>query len=315
MRRFLLRRLLFGLFALFSATVIVFTISRLAGDPILLYSSKAGYGKTEEQIQSLKEKLGLDRALTVQYFVWVGAVVRGDFGRSLVGDRLVTKVIREKIGATFQLGVGAWLFATAVGIPLGVLSAVRRGSPWDYLGRGFALFGQALPTFWVGMMGILLFAVTLDILPAATRPTGAPLSTQVKHLIMPVIVLGWLPAATYLRLTRSAMLDVLHSEFITLARGKGVSSARLIWKHAFRNALIPPLTVSALLLAGFINGSVVVETVFAWPGIGRLAVQSVWDNDFPVLTATVLLFALFNVVLNFCADVLTVTVDPRIRYS
>ena len=315
MRRFLLRRLLFGLFALFSATIIVFTISRLAGDPILLYSSKAGYGKTEEQIQSLKEKLGLDRALTVQYFVWVGAVVRGDFGRSLVGDRLVTKVIREKIGATFQLGVGAWLFATAVGIPLGVLSAVRRGSPWDYLGRGFALFGQALPTFWVGMMGILLFAVTLDLLPAATKPTGASLPTQIKHLIMPVIVLGWLPAATYLRLTRSAMLDVLHSEFITLARGKGVSSARLIWKHAFRNALIPPLTVSALLLAGFINGSVVVETVFAWPGIGRLAVQSVWDNDFPVLTATVLLFALFNVVLNFCADVLTVTVDPRIRYS
>ena len=315
MRRFLLRRLLFGLFALFSATIIVFTISRLAGDPILLYSSKAGYGKTEEQIQALKKKLGLDRALTVQYFFWVGAVVRGDFGRSLVGDRLVTKVIREKIGATFQLGVGAWLFATIVGIPLGVLSAVRRGSPWDYLGRGFALFGQALPTFWVGMMGILLFAVTLDLLPAATRPAHASLPTQIKHLIMPVIVLGWLPAASYLRLTRSAMLDVLHAEFTTLARAKGVSSLRLIWKHAFRNALIPPLTVSALLLAGFINGSVVVETVFAWPGIGRLAVQSVWDNDFPVLTATVLLFAVFNVVLNLFADVMTAVVDPRIRYS
>ena len=314
MRRFLLRRLLFGLFALFSATIIVFTISRLAGDPILLYSSKAGYGKTEEQIQSLKKKLGLDRALTVQYFVWVGAVVRGDFGRSLVGDRLVTKVIREKIGATFQLGVGAWLFATVVGIPLGVLSAVRRAAP--------GLPGAWFRAIWAGSShllgwhdGILLFAVTLDLLPAATRPAGASLPTQIRHLIMPVIVLGWLPAATYLRLTRSAMLDVLHSEFITLARGKGVSSYRLIWKHALRNALIPPLTVSALLLASFINGSVVVETVFAWPGIGRLAVQSVWDNDFPVLTATVLLFAVFNVVLNLFADVLTVIVDPRIRYS
>jgi peptide/nickel transport system permease protein len=134
-------------------------------------------------------------------------------------------------------------------------------------------------------------------------------------MIMPVIVLGWLPAATYLRLTRSAMLDVLHSEYITLARAKGVSSFSVIWKHAFKNALIPPLTVSALLLASFINGSIVVETVFAWPGIGRLAIQSVWDNDFPVLTATVLLFAVFNIVLNFFADVLVGIVDPRIRYS
>ena len=201
--------------------------------------------KQRKQIQSLKKKLGLDRALTVQYFVWVGAVVRGDFGRSLVGDRLVTKVIREKIGATFQLGVAAWLFATVVGIPLG--SCLRSpgaapGTTWGvvslYSGRLFHLLG------WHD--GNSAVAVILDLLPAATRPTGASLPTQIKHLIMPVVVLGWLPAATYLRLTRSAMLDVLHRNSSRLARAKGTTSFRLIWKHAFRNALIPPLTVSAL---------------------------------------------------------------------
>jgi peptide/nickel transport system permease protein len=318
MRTFVVRRLFYMALSIVAATAIVFALSRMAGDPRLLYAKPGGYGVSEEAYEALGRKLGLDKPLVVQYFMWLGRMLRGDLGNTLLDEKPVSRVLGEKVGATLQLGMAAWLFATLVGVPLGVLSAVKRGTVWDYIGRGFALFGQALPAFWVGIMAILLFAVELGWFPSGTRGThrGFPLVWEnLRFYIMPAITLGWLAAAGYLRLTRSAMLEVLDSEFIKLARAKGVNGWKVIWKHAFRNALIPPLTFSALLMAGFITGAVVVETVYAWPGVGRMAVEAVHNNDFPVLTGSVLMFTLVFVTVNFLADLAYAFIDPRIRYA
>ena len=316
MRKFLIQRFFFALLSLVAATLIVFVLSRMAGDPLLLYAKPGGYGMSDEQIAALSEKLALDKPLIVQYFIWLGRVVTGDFGRTLLAERDVRTVVFEKLGATIQLGIAAFILASIIGIPLGVLSAIKRGSGWDYLGRFFALLGQATPAFFTGILGILIFAVTLDWLPPGGRPVDEPFwPDQAIALTMPMITLGWLPAATYLRLTRSSMLDVLDSEFVKLARAKGVDVNRVIWKHAFRNALIPPITVSALILIGFLEGSVIVESVFAWPGVGRLAVDSIHNNDFPLLTGVIFMFAILYVTGSFLADVLYLIVDPRIRYD
>jgi peptide/nickel transport system permease protein len=315
MRRFLVRRFFLALLTLLAATAIVFSLSRAAGDPLLLYAKPGGYGVSPQQIEALKKKLGLDKPLVVQYFLWLGNTLKGDLGRTLLDEKKVSKVMSEKIGATLQLALGAWLFATLVGVPLGVLSAVKRSTVWDYLGRSFALMGQALPPFWIGIVAVLIFAVELQWLPSGTRPRGVSFWELVKHFIMPAITLGWFPAAGYMRLTRSAMLDVLDSEFIKLARAKGVKGTSVVWRHAFRNALIPPLTLSGLILAGFLTGAVIVETVFAWPGIGNMAVQAVWNNDFPLLTGSVLMFAVIFVTMNFLTDVAYAYIDPRIRYT
>ena len=317
MTRFLIRRVYFAFFSMFAATIIVFGLSRAAGDPLLLYAQQGGgYGLSPEQRVNIEKYLGLDKPLMVQYFVWLGNALRGNLGQTLLDRTAVTKLIKQKLGATAQLAASAWIFAVITGIPLGVLSATRRGGVWDYLGRAVALFGQALPQFWIGIMFIVIFAVQLDWLPSNGR--GYPedsLWVQVKHFILPTVTLGWLGTATYVRLTRSAMLEVLDTEFVKLARAKGVSSRQVIWKHAFRNAPIPPITDSSLFLAGFITGATVVELVFSWPGIGRLALTAVTNNDFALLTGIVLFFAVAYIFFNFVADVLYGFVDPRIRYD
>ena len=314
MRRFILRRIITSLLSLLAATIVVFVLSRVAGDPELILIQPEGYRVSPEQIEALRERLGLNEPLFVQYFVWLGAVLRGDLGETIADQRQVSDVIKARIGATVQLGVAAWFLATLVGVPLGVLSAVRRGSTLDYLARGFALFGSALPVFWVAIVFILIFSVELGWLPTSQRAIGGSLWTQTQHFIMPTITLAWLPASTYLRLTRSAVLETLDTEYIKLARAKGLSHNTVIWKHAFRNALIQPLTVSALLLAGFITGAVLIEAVFAWPGLGRLAVQAIFDNEFPILMGVVLIFAAAYVFMNFLADLAYAWIDPRIRY-
>ena len=222
---FLIRRLLFTFISVIGATAFVFTLSRMAGDPVLLYAKPAGYGMTEEYLDNLRKELGTDKPLVVQYLLWMGRVVRGDLGRTLLARQSVAKVIREKIFNTFQLAFAGWLFATLVGVPLGVLSAVKRGTFWDYLGRAFALFGQALPPFWIGLVGILIFAVYLGWLPAGFKGDGI----SVKHFILPAITIGWGASAGYVRLTRSAMLEILDSEFVKLARAKGLSGSMVIW--------------------------------------------------------------------------------------
>jgi peptide/nickel transport system permease protein len=253
-------------------------------------------------------KWGLDKPLIVQYGLWIGSAIQGDFGTSLRAGSNAFDVVMQRVPATLQLALSAWVFAFIVGIPLGVLSAVKRGTLWDYVGRIFALFGQALPPFWVGIMMILLFSVKLDWLPAGAR--GGP-----SHYVMPAITLGWLAASGNLRIMRSAMLEVLDSEYVKLARAKGVGSWSVVWKHAARNAIIPPLTFAGLILAGFLAGTVVTETVFAWPGLGRLAVDSVLQNDFPVMTGAVLVFTLIYVGVTLVTDLIYAMIDPRIRFS
>jgi len=261
---------------------------------------------TQKQWDEWGEMMGLDKPIMVQYGIWAWNALRGDFGNSTSAHRPAFEAVVERIPATLQLTAGGFAFAMLVGIPLGVLSAVKRGSGWDYMGRTFALFGQALPPFWIGIMGIMIFSIQLELLPFGRRGDWT-------HYVLPSITLGWLAAAGMLRLVRSAMLDSLDSEYVRFARAKGVSGRSIVWKHAFRNALIAPLTYAGLLLAAFITGAVITETVFAWPGLGRLAVQSVMNNDFPVLTAVVVLLSGIYLAANLIVDVLYAVVDPRIR--
>jgi peptide/nickel transport system permease protein len=311
MYRFIARRVMYAGFTMILATLLVFAMSRVVGDPRLLYAQEGGYGITEEQWERLGEQMHLDKPVVVQYFFWLGDALRGDLGESLLDRRPVTQGIAQRVGATLQLALASWLFATFMGVPLGVLSAVKRGTIWDYFGRAVALTGQTLPVFWIGIMGILIFSVKLGWLPTGTKPDDF----SIKHFILPAITLGWFPAAGYLRLTRSAMLDVMDSEYIKLARAKGVNSFIIVWKHAFRNAIIGPLTFSSLVLAGFITGAVVTETVFAWPGLGRQAFISVENNDFPMMVGLMLLFTAMFLIVNLVTDILYAYVDPRIRYA
>jgi peptide/nickel transport system permease protein len=310
----LLTRLVYSVFAMVAATMIVFSVSRVQGDPRLLYAQQGGYGITPEQWEDLGRRLNLDKPLPVQYVLWLSRVLQGDLGKSLLGQQPVTELIRQKITNTLQLGLASWLLATALGIPIGVLSAVKRATFWDYVGRGLALVGQAAPAFWIGIMLILVFAVRWEIFPFGTKGEGAAIANW-KHFVLPTITLGFGASAGYMRLTRSAMLEVLDGEFVKLARAKGVGEWVIIWKHAFRNALIPPLTLSALILVGFVTGTVVTETVFSWPGLGKQTVDAVYNNDFPVITGTVLLIVAMYTFFNFLTDVAYAFVDPRIRYE
>ncbi len=311
MSRFIIRRVAYMMLTMLVATLLVFSLSRVVGDPRLLYVQEGGYGLSPEAWDALGVKLHLDKPVAVQYLYWLRDAVQFDLGDSMLDRKPVSEILYDAMGPTLQLAFFGWIFATGVGIPLGVLSAVKRGSIWDYLGRGVALLGQTLPVFWVGIMGILIFAVQLRWLPVGTMPD----EFSFKHFIMPAITLGWFSAAGYLRLTRSAMLDVMDSEYIKLARAKGVNATVVLWKHAFRNAIIAPLTFSSLVLAGFITGAIVTETVFSWPGLGRLAFTAVDDNDFPLIVGLMLLFTFMFLLVNLFTDILYAYVDPRIRFS
>ena len=285
----------------------IFALSRAGGrDPRAMYMSENIAGR--EAWEALGREMGLHRPLPVQYGIWMGGVFRGDFGTSVREQRDAMAVVMERLPATLQLAVGAMAFTVLLGVPLGVLSAVKRSSLWDYSGRVFALLGQAMPAFWLGIMLIIIFSVQFDLLPSGRRG-------GLDHYILPSITVGWFTAAGLLRLMRSAMLEILDSEFVTYARAKGVANQLLVWKHAFRNALIPPLTYAGLLLGSFLTGTVIAERVFAWPGIGRLAVQAVLDNDFPIMAATMLIFTTIYVGTSLVVDLLYAYIDPRIRYE
>ena len=315
MKTFILRRLIFVVIAIIASTLIVFTLSRFSGGDSRYLILNVGYSSPEIW-EAWGEKLHLDKPLVFQYFIWLwNLVVHQDFGLSIKTSQPANEMILQFAPASLQLGLCAALFVFVTGIPLGILSAVKRGTMWDVVGRTFALFGQALPPFWLGIMLILIFAVNLDWLPAGTRGHGIEWPERLKFYVMPTVTLGWLASATVLRLVRSSMLEVLDSEFVKLARAKGVGSTSVIWKHAFRNALIPPLTVSVLILAGFVGGTVVTETVFAWPGLGFMVYQAVLNIDFPVVTAAVLVLTLLTVTALLVLDILYALIDPRIRYT
>ena len=311
MRRFIIRRFVFSLVSIVVATFSVLVLSRAAGDPLLLYAN-SGYGLTAESEVALRKKLALDRPVPVQYALWLGRTLKGDMGETILDRKPVFRIVTQRLPSTIHLGATAFLLSFLIGIPLGVLSAVTRGSIWDYVGRFIALLGQAVPQFWLGLVLILVFAVHWQIFPAALKGDGL---LDVKHLVLPTITLAAGGFAFYMRITRNAMLQVLDSEYIRLARAKGVSNRVVIWKHAFKNALIQPLTGMTLGLTGFLTGSVLVETVFAWPGMGNMAITAVNNNDFPILQAVVFFFTILFVSMTFITDLLYAFIDPRIRYD
>ena len=311
MRRFIIRRFVFSLVSIVVATLLVFLLSRAAGDPLLLYAN-SGYGLTAESEVALRKKLALDRPVPVQYALWLGRTLKGDMGETILDRKPVFRIVTQRLPSTIHLGATAFLLSFLIGIPLGVLSAVTRGSIWDYVGRFIALLGQAVPQFWLGLVLILVFAVHWQIFPAALKGDGL---LDVKHLVLPTITLAAGGFAFYMRITRNAMLQVLDSEYVRLARAKGVSNRVVIWKHAFKNALIQPLTGMTLGLTGFLTGSVLVETVFAWPGMGNMAITAVNNNDFPILQAVVFFFTILFVSMTFITDLLYAFIDPRIRYD
>ena len=293
------------LITLWAVSALVFTMSRITGDPREMFLSR---GVTQEMWEQWGEDMGLDKPLPMQYLVWASKAVRGDLGDSLWEHRPVIQSIFEKMPATLQLGLSTFLFSIVIGLPLGVLSAVRRGTIADYIGRTIAVTGQALPPFWIGLVLILVFSVWLNWLPGAKKG-------GLDTFVLPTITLGWLFAASILRLVRSSMLTVLDEEYIKLAKAKGVSATSVIWKHAFKNAVAAPLTYSGMLLAGLFTGTVVTESVFGWPGIGRLSVDAVIQNDFPMLAGIVLVFTLMFIIANVIVDIILAAVDPRVRYT
>jgi peptide/nickel transport system permease protein len=305
MQKYLARRLVLAFVTLLCVSVIIFILSRVSGDPRHIYLDDYS---TQEDWDRMGVVLGLDKPYWQQYALFIKDASRGDFGTSVKEKRPVLEIIIERAPATLQLGFAAFALSLAIGVPLGILSAVTRGKFVDQFGKLVALIGQSAPTFWLGIMLMFLFAVWLRWVP----PYG---KQDWNSIILPAVTLGWYYAAANLRLVRSAMLDVLDSEYIKLARAKGVSSSGVILKHGLRNALIPPLTFAGVTLGALVTGSLVVETVFAWPGLGRLAIESLFSFDYPLLQGVVITFTLMYVTAAFVVDILYAYVDPRIRYA
>jgi len=301
----MVQRCLYMLLVVIGVSILVFALSRMSGDPRYLYMTQ-GTRWSQEVWEARGRELGLDKPLVLQYLIWAANAVRGDFGDSVWHKRNSLKIILERAPATIQLSGVAYLVAIPFGVTLGVLSAIKRGTLTDLGIRGFALIGQAAPPFWLALVLMFLFAVELQWLPTSRKGDWT-------HFVLPVATLVWLTSAGLTRITRSSLLEVLDSEYIKLARAKGVSPVRVILKHALKNALIAPLTVAAILFASFMTGTVVVETVFAWPGLGRLAVEATLNNDFPLVTGLVVMFASVYLLSSLVADILYAYVDPRIR--
>jgi ABC-type dipeptide/oligopeptide/nickel transport system permease component len=305
MRRFVLRRVAYAALSLFLLSVTIFLFVRLTGDPTVLLVEP---GASKADLEALRLDLGLDRSLVVQYGTFMRDLGRGDFGRSFYYRTPVLELYLSRLPNSLMLAVAAMAFSLLIGIPSGIMAAVRVGGWWDSGGKIFSLLGLSMPQFWVGLLLILFFSVYLGWLPSSGSGT-------VWHVLMPAFALGWYFAAAHMRLTRSSMLEVLGSEYVKLARLKGLPEIRVIAKHAFKNALIPVLTLAGINLVLMVNVSVVVETVFAWPGVGRLFYEGIAFRDFPVVQATVLLSGSMIVVVNLLIDLLYAVIDPRIRYE
>jgi len=300
---FLVPKLLRALIAVWLVTTVVFVVMRLSGDPVpLLLPPDA----PTSEIFRVRRDLGLDRPLPVQYAVFVGHVLRGDFGRSIHFREPAFAVVRGYLGATVELGLTSFLLAALVAVPIGLFSAIRRNTLVDHVAMGLALVGQAAPTFFLGILFILLLALKADLFPTGGRGDWT-------HLVLPALTLGAFAMASIARLTRSAVLEVLGADYIRTARAKGVAEWLVIAKHTLKNAALPIVTITGLQFGTLLGGAVVTETVFAWPGIGRLAIQSIYNRDYPVVQCAVFLSAIMFIVINLVIDALYGVLDPRVR--
>jgi peptide/nickel transport system permease protein len=300
---YLLRRLAQSVLVLLGVSFVVFFILYLTGDPALVLLPPDA---TAEDVREFRARMGFNDPFIVQYGRFLGGALRGDFGQSVRHGEPAFHLVLERLPATFELSGAALLVALVLAIPAGVVSAVRRNSLTDYVATVVALLGQSMPTFWLGIMLILIFSVQFNVLPSSGRG-------GIEHLLLPAITLGLFTTARITRLTRSGMLEVLNQDYIRTARAKGVSGPPVVWKHAFKNAAIPIVTIVGIELGTLLGGSVITETIFAWPGVGRLSVQAIYNRDYPVVQAAVFLLASTFVLVNLVVDLLYTYLDPRIR--
>lgn len=303
MKQYIIRRVGYCLLSLFLLSLTIFFFVRVTGDPATLLVEP---GASQADIEAIHKQFGLDRPLIVQYWLFVVSLVQGDLGQSFYYQTPVMQLYLDRLPNSLILAFVSMGLSLMIGIPAGIMASVQVGKFWDGFGKLFTLLGLSLPSFLVGLVLILVFSVYLGWLPSSGF--GGPL-----HLIMPAFALGWYFAASHMRLTRSSMLEVLGSEYIKLARLKGLPQKLVIAKHAFKNALIPVLTLAGINLVIMVNVAIVVETVFAWPGIGRLLYEGITFRDFPVVQGVVLLGGVMIVVVNLFVDILYAIIDPRIR--
>jgi len=305
MINFLIRRTVQSVFVIFGVSIVVFLISRISGDPAQLMLSMYA---TPEDIAAFSQIMGLDQPLYLQYWNFISHALRGDFGNSYIHHMPVSYLIRTHLPATIQLAVVSMLIAIIIGFPAGIIIAIKRGTFIESAGMLIALFGQSAPVFWLGIMLVLVFAVKLRWLPAGTSGTW-------KHIVLPAFALAAYSITMVTRITYSSMVDVLQKEYINVAHAKGLHGRTVIFRHALRNAIIPVITLVGLRFGLLLGGAVVTETVFAWPGMGRLAVNAVYNRDYPLIQGTVFIVSVGFVLINSALDIIYHYLDPRIRYD
>ena len=305
MTQFMIRRTVYALITLFILSLTIFTVVRLTGDPVTLMAEP---GAQEADLALVRKEWGLDRPWPVQYAAFVKNVLTGELGESFNYEMPVSTLYFQRLPNSLELALAATLISFVIGIPAGIISAVRVNSAWDHVGKTIALLGLSIPGFWLGLVMILVFSVWLEWLPTSGQGDW-------RNLVMPAIALGWYFAASLLRLTRSSMLEVLRSEYIKLARLKGLPGFTVIAIHAFKNALIPVLTLAGVNLVVMINAAVIIEVIFAWPGIGRLLYEGIFQRDFPLVQGVVMEAGIMIVLINLIVDILYAYIDPRIRLA
>ena len=303
MKVYLLRRFLQSLLVLLGVSFVVFGILFLTGDPALVLLPPDA---SAEDVEKFRQSMGFNDPFFVQYGRFLGGALRGDFGQSIRHGEPAFDLVMERMPATFELSGAALAIALCLAIPAGIVSAVRRNTVIDYFSTVVALLGQSMPTFWLGIMLILLFSVQLNLLPSSGRGGW-------EHMLLPAVTLGLFTTARITRLTRSGMLEVLSQDYIRTARAKGVANPPVVWKHALKNAAIPIVTIVGIELGTLLGGSVITETIFAWPGVGRLSVQAIYNRDYPVVQAAVFTLSATFVIVNLVVDMLYTYLDPRIR--
>ncbi len=316
MRNYILKRILQMIPVLLVVTALVFSLLLLIpGDPVRAIIG-VGEALDEEQMEAMRIRLGLDKPIPVQYVKWLGKAVRGNFGQSNHTNQDVMYEIKNRLPVTIQLGLAAWIISIIIAIPSGIISAVKRGTKTDFAATVLSMGGVAIPGFWLGIMLILLFGVVLEWLP--THGFVSLFEDPIKgirHLILPAVSLGLAGAALNMRQTRSAMLEVLAQDYVRTARAKGLKERRVIWIHALKNSMLPVVTIMGLQIGRLFGGTVIIETMFAIPGMGRLMVDSIFRKDFPVVQACVLIVAVTVLVANLITDIIYAYLDPRIHYG
>lgn len=304
MTAFIARRIMYSLFVILGVILVIFILVRLTGDPVAMMFQDGASSK--EAVEELRHSLGLDKPMIVQLMVYLKDIVSGNFGTSFHSKEDVLAMIMGKMGATLMLALGGIVAALLIAFPVGIISAVKRGSAADFVARLFSLIGISFPNFWLGLMLIVLFAVNLKWLPASGYEGP-------QYLILPSITLGLILSGILARLIRSSMLEVLNQQYITTARSKGIKEWIVIMKHALRNALIPTVTLIGVQFGNLLGGTVVVELVFSWPGAGRLLIEAITQRDFPVIQGAVIVMSMLMIVVNLVVDISYGFIDPRIK--